>query len=336
MLMKEKRNAWIYALVDPRNKAIRYIGKAVDLKKRLAQHLSPSSLKKHTHKNFWIKKLLALGLKPEIEPIADLHYLDDWAEEERLWIARLRSLSGHPKLTNSTDGGEGVEGLVFSEESRKKMSQSGKGRRASAETCARISAAHKGKVKTPEHCKNLSIGQKKRYDHLSPKERHKGWKNRIVLNRTSQYLGVAKKKGEKNKNKPWSAFFVLNGNHTYIGLFATEQESAYARDIFVIANIGLDYPLNFPVSSYEGLDIEKEIEKFGKYKKNTSGYRGVSFRKSENVWLCFVSQNNKSICLGYFPGTEKGKIEAAHTYDRWVIQHRGPLAYTNFPRDSYD
>ena len=93
----------------------------MDLKSDWRNICPQSSLKKHTHKNFWIKKLLALGLQPEIEPGVDLSLSRRLGRGRTDLDSETRSLFGHPKLTNSTDGGEGVEGLVFSEESRKKM-----------------------------------------------------------------------------------------------------------------------------------------------------------------------------------------------------------------------
>jgi hypothetical protein len=328
---------WIYALVDPRNKAIRYIGKSINPRNRLATHLSKSSLKKRTHKNCWIKSLLKLGLKPELELIDEVDYRDDWTIEEKRWIARLRNLvPGYPPLTNSTDGGDGVKGLVFSEETRKRMSEIRKGISLSAETIEKIRQSHKGKKKSPEHCESMSISQKTRWASLSDEDKRKEGDRRRHKNGSSQYRGVSKKTSEKNKNKPWSASLRISGKNHYIGLFATEEEAARARDIFVIANIGPGHVLNFPIEDYAEMDIAKEIEKVKEFTINKSGYRGVSWRKSENVWLCFVSQNNKSISLGYFRGTEEGKIEAAHAYDRWVIQHRGPTAYTNFPRSDYE
>jgi GIY-YIG catalytic domain-containing protein len=333
---REYRSIFIYGLVDPRNQAIRYIGKSVDPPKRLATHLSKSSLKKHTHKNCWIRSLLEGGLKPKLEILSEVDYRDDWTAEEKVWIARLRNLSpAYPSLTNSTDGGEGVEGLIFSEETRKRMSEIRKGVPLPDETKEKIRAAHIGRSKSPEHCENMSKGQKRRLESLSQEEKRREIDRRRPTERSSQYRGVTKKRSKKNAHKPWSAFFPIKGRSHYIGLFATEEEAAHARDIFVIANIGTDYPLNFPITDYPEADIAKEVEQFGKFKKNTSGYRGVSWRDSESVWLCFVSQKGKSIYLGYFPGTEEGKIEAAHAYDRWVIQHRGPTAYTNFPRSQY-
>jgi hypothetical protein len=57
---------YIYALIDPIDKSIRYIGRTAYLKIRYAQHLKCEI---NTEKYKWIKSLLDIGLKPEIEVI---------------------------------------------------------------------------------------------------------------------------------------------------------------------------------------------------------------------------------------------------------------------------
>lgn len=56
----------IYGLVDPRSGELRYVGKSCSGLKRPKAHLAPSNLKKATHKNNWIRQLLAAGARPDI------------------------------------------------------------------------------------------------------------------------------------------------------------------------------------------------------------------------------------------------------------------------------
>ena len=72
-------------------------------------------------------------------------------------------------LCNKTDGGDGVSGLVMSEDARQKMSAKAKGRpgnvtmlgrKHSPETRAKMSAAHKGKQKSPEHVAKVAASHK--------------------------------------------------------------------------------------------------------------------------------------------------------------------------------
>lgn len=58
---------YIYALVDPRDGLIRYVGQSVDPEKRLAHHLTRyTSIRVWT----WTSKLRRLGLKPQVVRLA--------------------------------------------------------------------------------------------------------------------------------------------------------------------------------------------------------------------------------------------------------------------------
>lgn len=104
------RTTLIYVLRDPRNGAVRYVGKTVQkLSKRLKAHIARSP-KKQTHRDCWIASLAALGLAPRIEQVAEAG--DDWAEAERAWISHFRGQGCD--LTNQSDGGEGTPGVVHS------------------------------------------------------------------------------------------------------------------------------------------------------------------------------------------------------------------------------
>jgi hypothetical protein len=141
---------YIYALVDPRDGEIRYVGKAKDLKVRLWGHLHE---KARTHKANWIRSLLAAGLKPELRVLEETG--DDWAERERWWIRHFRETG--TQLTNYTDGGEGWSGGSHRPETIERIRQKKlgtpawnrglkgfmAGRTVSSETRARMSAAQR-------------------------------------------------------------------------------------------------------------------------------------------------------------------------------------------------
>jgi hypothetical protein len=56
---------YIYALVDPRDLEVRYIGKTNDPKNRLRAHIYPhNSVKDKNIKMIWTEELKALGLRP--------------------------------------------------------------------------------------------------------------------------------------------------------------------------------------------------------------------------------------------------------------------------------
>ena len=93
---------YIYALVDPRDERIRYIGKTVNLEKRYEQHvywLNGSNPRKEN----LISGLLKRGMKPIISVIEECDH-SNWQEREKYWIAYYRELL--PDLTNISDGGD--------------------------------------------------------------------------------------------------------------------------------------------------------------------------------------------------------------------------------------
>ncbi len=114
----------IYTLSDPRYpNDIRYVGQTIKkLNTRLSIHIAPKSLISKTHKNNWIKSLLEVNIIPLINLIEEVND-DEWSIREIYWINYYKSI-GH-KLTNSTDGGEGM--LNPNEETRKKLSNANSG-----------------------------------------------------------------------------------------------------------------------------------------------------------------------------------------------------------------
>lgn len=90
--------AVIYALVDPRDGTVRYVGKSIAPGDRLDRHLE----RPHSRRLFvWFKALRKRGLKPEMFGI-DLVELAQWPDAERAAIAFYRARGD---LLNIEDGG---------------------------------------------------------------------------------------------------------------------------------------------------------------------------------------------------------------------------------------
>lgn len=69
--LKGKRHPiWLYVLIDPRDKAVRYIGKARSASARLASHCATKSTK--TPVGRWIHELRAEGLLPVMKVIGKI------------------------------------------------------------------------------------------------------------------------------------------------------------------------------------------------------------------------------------------------------------------------
>lgn len=132
----------IYALVDPRNNLIRYIGKSHrTAHRRLRRHLAACYLTGNTHKERWIRQLLRVGLEPEITILQHCSTPEELNRAERDTIRRLRDEG--VALTNATDGGDG-------------------GGKHTPESKERIRRALTGRSKSPEHRANLTIAQRGR------------------------------------------------------------------------------------------------------------------------------------------------------------------------------
>lgn len=118
----------IYGLVDPRTEEVRYIGKSSRGMTRPWLHLCPSNLRGESHKERWIRAVMADGLKPKIVVLQRCASVDelDAAEEQVITDFRSRGAA----LTNATPGGKGKPlGCASSEETRKKISAALTGRR---------------------------------------------------------------------------------------------------------------------------------------------------------------------------------------------------------------
>ena len=162
---------FIYALCDPHNGEIRYVGKADDTERRLKAHLQDRA---SCHKTNWIKSLLADFVKPFLVRLEECSK-EEWQEREAYWINFLRTNGA--KLVNGTNGGDGTLGRQFSQETIAKLSAAHKGKplsperrakllaanigkKASAETRAKQSLAHKGQPRSAAYRANISAGQK--------------------------------------------------------------------------------------------------------------------------------------------------------------------------------
>jgi len=108
-----KNKTYIYSLIDPTTKQIRYIGKADNPTDRLYKHLAD---KRVNHRTCWIKSLKKKGLKPIVEILAIVDK-KQWQNWERFFIKYYKGRGF--KLVNGTLGGDGV---VATDEVRKKIS----------------------------------------------------------------------------------------------------------------------------------------------------------------------------------------------------------------------
>jgi len=142
---------FIYALKDPRNSRIRYLGKAVNPNRRLKHHLWTCKTQL-SHRDSWIKGLVDLGLKPELELIDEVP-LKEWEFWEKEYIRLFKAIAF--PLTNLTPGGDGNHNPT--PETRAKMRAAKLGIKPTPETRAKLSASAKAKMFTENHRRNLTL-----------------------------------------------------------------------------------------------------------------------------------------------------------------------------------
>jgi excisionase family DNA binding protein len=92
------RSYQIYALIDPRDKAIRYIGFSFDAQNRLYRHLRG---KDNPYKRHWLESLREIGLVPILQVLETIDAGPDAystaCEREQFWIDKM-GRSGAPLL----------------------------------------------------------------------------------------------------------------------------------------------------------------------------------------------------------------------------------------------
>lgn len=74
----------VYALADPRNHQVRYVGMTSDIYERFIQHIR--CLGDNEQKNQWIHELKALGFVPLVYTLETMNTIKRAQERERYWI----------------------------------------------------------------------------------------------------------------------------------------------------------------------------------------------------------------------------------------------------------
>jgi hypothetical protein len=114
---------FIYALIDPDTKQVRYIGKTINPKDRPSQHIRDP---KRTYKRNWLMTVLKRGKKPEFTILEEVDERE-WQIAEKRWISLYRPQGN---LTNMTEGGLGGGSgkRNLTEEGRERLRQSSRSR----------------------------------------------------------------------------------------------------------------------------------------------------------------------------------------------------------------
>jgi hypothetical protein len=152
-------STFIYALTDPRNSHVRYIGKADDPERRLVDHFREVANGHNRNPYFcwWIKLLQGLNLKPVIRIIMTVPK-DEWRKWERHWIWAFRWAG--EKITNLHEGGTGGDtrsGYKHSEETKARMRAAALANIDNRIRAGGMGSAGKGWMKGKRHSKQTLI-----------------------------------------------------------------------------------------------------------------------------------------------------------------------------------
>lgn len=152
----DPRPGRVYALVDPRDGGLRYVGKTVySPERRLAGHINHAKKNGRSRCSRWILRLLELELRPEVVVLEETpEGVGLLNEAECRWIAKLRAEG--VDLCNQTTGGDGGPTML--------------GRTQTAEARALVAAANK-KAANPERARK--IAESKRRQWANPEYRAK-------------------------------------------------------------------------------------------------------------------------------------------------------------------
>ena len=138
---------YVYGLLDPETKIIRYVGQTNKLQKRLNDHISEAKYSsKFNRKNNWIRFLLKNNLKPEMIVLEEFKDRYSCNKGEVFHISQL--LDCGFDLTNATSGGDSF--YTRSAESIQRASNSKLGKKLSEETKYKMKESAKKRINPDE------------------------------------------------------------------------------------------------------------------------------------------------------------------------------------------
>ena len=305
----------IYKITSPTGRV--YIGQSIDIEKRKkdyrhtervkGQRKLYNSLKKYGYK----KHKFEIVMQCDIEKLDEMEifYIDVYntfntkhglncmhggqsqaihSEETKRRISESnkgRKASEETKRRLS----ESMKGRKFSEETIRRMSESKKGRKLSEETKRKMSESKKGRKVSEETKKRISESKMGRKKSLNQKlKMSKDMVGRkFNSNTSSQYVGVSFHKNAKK----WSAQIVSDRKQVHLGSFENELEASHAYQL--------------ALSKLKDGTFNRAAYK----PKYSSKYENVYFRKDTMTWRSRINVDGKIKSLGSFK-TEKEAYEA--------------------------
>ncbi len=252
----------------------KYIGQSINLKKRISDHERNFSKDDFKRVNGGESKPLWYAVKKYGRNNFSL-YLVDYCSPERLddveeyyidLFSSLISENGYNILkrgfsrfgthhSEETKRKLSISHSNITNETRRRMSESQKGRKHSEGTKKKISESNKGKIISQETIekfirtgsshfmfgkshKDKTIQRMKEKSHGENNSQFGKKKNSA----SSKFRGVNYNKAEDN----WKSTVNINRNHFHLGYYNLEKFAAIAYDFGLILYYGVDFDINFP------------------------------------------------------------------------------------------
>ena len=166
---------------------------------------------------------------------------------------------------------------------------------------------------------NEAIKLRKPFSKLNyPKKAPVGYTPRQQTLRSTNTVGY---RGVYKHGKKYQANLAINSKQKHLGMYDTVKEAAIAYDRAVLKANKSTTLLNFP-DMVHNLDVEPKRKK---YKRSSTGYRGVS--KYEDKFKVQITIDGKRTIICGFDTA----IQAALAYDQAAIKAGKKKSTLNFP-----
>lgn len=110
---------YVYALVDPNDSRIRYVGCSYNPAKRMEQQLGEARMRRESHdfakypdnfppRLYWLNNLLDTGDVPIVVILEECSY-EEWRERENAWIVKLHEAGANLTNIRTAAGCDNIE-----------------------------------------------------------------------------------------------------------------------------------------------------------------------------------------------------------------------------------